>query len=149
MELPSCLATSVFEHKGLYYFTSEHLNTDDPHYFLIAMIDGQLLHLVVCTKQFEKRAKYIEITNADPATLVRIKPSADNELKLESYIDCNKVFSDYTIDVLEEKLTAKVLKLKGYISDAEFYNVLNGILKSNDVDGSIKVLAQKVLEAIP
>ncbi len=150
MDLPAVLVTSVFEPKGLYYFTSEHLNTDDPHYFVMVIIDGQLLHMVVCTKQYEKKVKYIEYSGNDPATLVWIKPDAKlNELKLNSYINCNEVFSDYTLEILEDKLKSSALKFRGHISDAEFYNVLNGILMSTLVDDHIKILVKKAMEEMP
>lgn len=150
MDLPALLITSVFEPKGLYYFSSEHLNTDDPHYFVMVVIDERLFHMVVCTKQYDKKVKYIEYSGNDPATLVWVKPDARlNGLKLDSYINCNDVFSDYTLEILEEKLKSGALKFRGHISDAEFYNVLNGILISTLVDNHIKILVKKAIDEMP
>ncbi|RZJ83364.1 MAG: hypothetical protein EOO20_22935, partial [Chryseobacterium sp.] len=117
MELSNTFIRAQFRPKGLYYFSSDHLNTDDPHYFLIVEIDGKLAHLVVCTSKFEKRVKHLEMTGGSAETLVWIKPTADNALKKDSFVDCNNVFSDYTIDKLVDLFSAKKLKLSGHVND--------------------------------
>jgi len=77
MDLPNSLKlnSDIFEPKGIYYFSSEALNTSVKHYFIIVEIDGKLFHMVVCTTKFENRKRYLEYAGIDSCTLVPIKPS--------------------------------------------------------------------------
>jgi len=146
MELPISLASSIFAPKGLYYFSSEALNTDEPHYFILVEIEAKVIHLVVCTSKYEKIKRRIEVTGQDPSTLVWVKPSAENKLTKDSYVDCNNVFSHYTLEAAEEKLMSKTLEYRGEISDSEFYQIMNGIISSGNVDKSIVSLIRKTLD---
>lgn len=146
MDLPSSLIikSGVFQPKGLYKFSSEALNTDEPHYFLIVEIEGKLFHMVVCTSQFEKKKKYLAYAGIDESTLVWVKPGGDNGLTKDSFVNCNTVFSHYTIDDLETKLLAGALTFEGHISDSEYYQVMNGIINSPTVDkGVITIVKAK------
>lgn len=146
MDLSNAFIRAQFRPKGLYYFSSEHLSSEEPHYFLIVEIDGRLAHLVVCTSQFEKRVKYLEMTGGSTETLVWIKPTGDNALKKDSFVDCNNVFSDYTIEKLIELFESKKLKLSGHIDDSEYYQILNGITKSDSVDLRIVEMVAAILK---
>jgi hypothetical protein len=139
MEVPKSLKlnSDIFEPKGLYYFSSEALNTAVRHYFVIVEIEGKLFHMVVCTTQFEKRKEYLNYAGIDSCTLVPIKPDTGNELTEECYVDCNKVFSHYTIEALQAKLDSGVLAFKGHVSDSEYYQIMNGIIYSPRVEKAV------------
>jgi len=147
MDLPPSVTTAIFERKGLYYFKSDKLQSQEPHYFIIIEFEGKVVHLVVCASDFEKCKFRIEKRNQDPCTLVRVKATADNDLKDNSYVDCNKVFSNYTLEILEEKLSTGILTFKGIISDEDYLQLLTGIIASNDVDKGVVLLIAKTLEA--
>lgn len=146
MNLPSGLTSVTFKHKGLYYFKSEKLTSLQPHYFIIIEFEGKIVHLVVCASDFEKCRFRIEKRKQDPCTLVTVKANSENDLKNNSYIDCNKVLSHYTLEILEEKLSSGILSFKGTISDGDYLQLLTGIIASNDVDRGIISLIKKTLE---
>jgi len=54
MELPISLASSIFAPKGLYYFSSEALNTDEPHYFILVEIEGKVMNGIVSSGNVDK-----------------------------------------------------------------------------------------------
>lgn len=147
MELPSSLKSTLLEPKGLYYFKSEHLDSDEPHYFIIIELDGKIFHMVVCTTKFAKRVARLKVMGFDPSTLVPLKPnSAINNLTKECVVDCNNVFSMYTKESLQEKIEAGALQFKGHVSDSEYYQVLNGIINSTEVEGSTVEFVKKVFD---
>lgn len=148
MDLPRSLKTELFEPKGLYYFKSEHLSSDEPHYFILVEVDGKLFHMVVCTTKFKKRVAYHNLAKTDPATIVRIQPNPNlNKVKEECYVDCNTVFSMYTAETLQMKLDQGALTFKGHITESEYYQVMNGIIKSNDVSRSTIAIIQKAFDS--
>lgn len=147
MEIPNSLKSILFEPKGLYYFKSEHLSSDEPHYFIIVELDGLLFHMVVCTTRFENRVKYHKIAGFDPCTLVPLKPDKkNNELKEKCFVDCNTVFSMYSKEALQEKIENGSLEFKGHVSDSEYYQILNGIINSTEVEGSVIAFVKKVFD---
>lgn len=146
MEIPRRLASSIFERKGLYYFKSDQLSSDDSHHFILLEIDGQLLHLVVCSSRYEKCKKRIELRNQDFRTLVRVKSSSDNSLKGDSYVDCNFVFSQLTLENLENKFMNGDLKHTGYVTDAEYLEILTGVVASEDVEKGIIDKVQRIID---
>lgn len=145
MDLPISLASAIFERKGLYYFRSEKLSSQEPHYFIIIEFEGKIVHLVVCASDFEKCKFRIEKRKQDPCTLVRVKANSENGLKNNSYVDCNNVFNHYTLEILEEKLSEGILSFKGLISDEDYLQLLTGIIASNDVDRGVISLIKNTL----
>ncbi|MFC4212164.1 hypothetical protein ACFOWA_13270 [Pedobacter lithocola] len=148
MELPDCLKlnSDIFEPKGIYKFPSELLSSPHPHYFIVVEIEGRLFHLVVCTTQFEKKKQYLAYAGIDECTLVWVKPAENNGLTQECYVNCNTVFSHYTTEDLQEKLTSGVLTYEGQISDSEYFQIMNGIIQSPNVDKSVILVIKKTFD---
>lgn len=138
MKIPITLFLSNISQRKVYYFKSNRLNTDIPHYFvcLTVGIDGIVL-LVCCTSQFEKRRKFIETRNLPYSTLVWIKPDKENGLKMDSYVDCNGYF-DYSLEELGQLYEADELEYKGELSEAVFDQILTGLRESPLIEESVK-----------
>lgn len=129
------------EAKKIYYFKSEQLkDTIEPHYFIvIAIPTDELIIFTCCTKQFEKRARYIELNNLPYSTLVRIKPDNENKLPLESYVDCNSCFKHSKTELIK-MYEANKITFTGYIIDSKFEEICQGIIDSPLIAEEIKEL---------
>lgn len=140
MKLPVELFVANISEKQVYYFSSEKLNTNVPHYFIcIKRTDDEMLVLVCCTSQFKKRQKFIELRKLPYSTLVWINPEDKNGLQIDSYVDCNSYF-DYTTEEFKRIYESGNLEYKGEVSDAHFEQIIIGLKDSPLVEESIKKL---------
>ncbi|MEL7123514.1 MAG: hypothetical protein AAFO07_28980 [Bacteroidota bacterium] len=142
MKIPVDLFMSSISPRKVYYFSSEKLNTNVPHYFIcVAKADNELLILVCCTSQFEKRSRFIEINNFPTSTLVWINPDDENGLELDSYVDCNGYF-DYTLEEFRKLYQEDLLEYKGEISENHFEQIKIGLIESPTVEAFIKEIIE-------
>jgi hypothetical protein len=140
MKLDAQLFSESIQPKKVYYFESSKLGTNIPHYFIcLSRSSDEMLVLVCCTTQFEKRSRYIESRGLPLSTLVWIKPDSENGLRQDSYVDCNGYF-DYSIEELKQLYEDDMLDYKGEISDSHFEQILIGIKASPVVEEFIKDL---------
>jgi hypothetical protein len=125
----------------VYYFKSEKLTaTNQPHYFIvIAVPTNQLVIFSCCTSQFEKRARFIELNNLPYSTLVRIKPDSSNELKKESYVDCNNYF-EYSKHELIAMYAKGEIEFIGYVASSIIEEIRQGINDSPLIPAEIKAM---------
>jgi hypothetical protein len=136
---PELFANSISIGK-VYYFSSNKLNTSEPHYFVcVANPENKesLLFFVCCTSQYEKRKSYIEKTGLPYETLVWINPTTNNGLKKDTYIDCNKVF-EYLKEDLKEMYSDSKITHSGSLSDSHLSQILIGLNKSPRIEKYIK-----------
>ena len=127
MILPPGLLENYFEPKNIYYFASDQISSNEPHYFIfVSKENGEQAILVCCTSQFEKRAKFIQSRKLPLSTLIWIKPTPENGLKKDSYIDCNKLFN-FSIEDLKNKHKDGKLKHAGILSDNHYEQILIGL----------------------
>lgn len=126
--------------KEIYLFSSNYLNTPEPHYFIcIKRTDGNILYMTCCTSKFDTVRRFVESRPEIPqTTVVWIKPNDPNhELYLDTYVNCNNVFS-YTIEELMEMYKTGSVQYKGTISNNHYEQLLIGIHNSPLVDEEIK-----------
>jgi len=107
----------------------ELIDTDIPHYFIIVAIDDDDIHMVVCTRQKDKREEYFRLMRFDLSGLVRIEPNSENGLTEESYVDCNQNHST-TKKALIQKKEDGLLKWIGEISYNQYDQIRTGIINS-------------------
>jgi len=138
MKLPSDLFKTSISPRKVFYFRSEQLNTSIPHYFIcVAKSENDMLILVCCTSQFEKRRQFIESRGFPHSTLVWVPPTSENGLSVDSYVDCNSYF-DYTVDEFIGLYESGILELKGEISEDHMAQILIGISDSPLIEDNIK-----------
>lgn len=139
-ELSQLFANGITE-KGIYLFSSIHLNTTIPHYFIcIVRTDGDLLYMTCCTSKFDTVSRFVETRGLPFETLVFIKPNnndTENPFSKDTYVNCNNVFS-YTVDELTEMYINGGISYEGKISDVHYEQLLIGINESPLVDEEIK-----------
>ncbi len=115
----------------IYYFKSDKLvNTTQPHYFIvIATPSDDLFILTCCTSQFEKRARFIKINSIPMSTLVWIKPTEENGLKKDTYVDCNS-YLQFSKSELIKMYETNQIEFVGYIIDSKLEEIRQGIKDS-------------------
>ncbi len=130
---------STIQPGKIYYFKSEQLtHTSEPHYFIaIAMPNDDIVIFSVLTSQFEKRKRFIELNNFPFSTLVWIKPDDENELKKNSYVDCNTVFK-YSKEKLIQMYKENEITFIGHVLDSKFEEIKQGILDSPLITREVK-----------
>lgn len=138
-ELAQLFADGIAK-KGIYLFSSTHLNTDIPHYFIcIVRTDGDLLYMTCCTSQFETVRRFVETRpNIPETTLVWISPkNNENPFTKDTYVNCNSVFV-YSVEDLTQMYLNEEITYKGEISDIHYEQLLIGVNASPLVDEEIK-----------
>ncbi|MEI9921337.1 MAG: hypothetical protein WDO14_21510 [Bacteroidota bacterium] len=137
------------DERRVYYFSSQQLNTEDPHYFIcITKTDhDNLMAFVCCTTQFEKRAKFHEISGYPGTCLVRIKSTPENGLTKESYVDCTRVFQ-FTGSEFKTKYQNGSLVFKGSLEEVYFEQILIGVKDSPTTDPRMCTIAEEMIKAL-
>lgn len=132
---------STIEPGKIYYFKSDQLtSTDLPHYFIVvATPTNDLIIFTCCTSQFEKRKRFLELTQIPFSTLVWIKPNENNGLKKDSYVDCNNCFR-YSFEELIEMYNNCKVEFVGCLSDSKLEEIKQGIIESPLIVNEIKLL---------
>lgn len=139
MILPSELFLDNIAEKKIYLFSSSQISSNVPHYFIVVIKTEHDFILVCCTSQFQKRTAFIEKAGLPSSTLVWIQPNAENELKKDTFIDCNSTIV-HSIQDFKQKYEDGKLIYKGIISDASFDQIIIGLKDSPLVENSIKQL---------
>ena len=147
MELNRILLEQVVERRKIFKFKNSRLHSKEPHYHIVIHNDKEKKsYIFACsTTQYEKRKRYIELEGLPETTLIWIKPSENNGLTKNSYIDCNSVFviSD---DEFYQKYSEGGLSLEGELEEGYFYQICKGIADSPKNSNEIRELAQKIIE---
>ncbi|MVN90482.1 hypothetical protein [Mucilaginibacter aquatilis] len=109
---------------NIYYFINPQINSQEPHpHLYVGDKDDKSAFLICGTSQFEKRKRYFELVGLPYETLVRIRPSEDNKLTTDTYINCNDV---QTHD-FNSLFTYSKFSFYGTTTKSEQYEVKNGI----------------------
>lgn len=137
MKLPIELFLGRISPGQVYYFISDKLNSDVPHFFVCCTIIDGVVFLVCCTSQFEKRKSYIEKRNLPNSTLVWLKPNDENGFKVDTYVDCNTHYN-YTLQKLAQLYGDDELEYKGQLSESDFHQILIGLNESPIIEENIK-----------
>ncbi len=129
----SRLVTNTSKEKEIFYFSSDKLNTKEPHFFvLIKKNAGEVLVFTCCTTQLEKRENYILMKGYSMKTLVVVDPTPENGLKERTLIDCNTIFA-YTIEEFKELVESGAVTYKGEISEEHYEQILIGLQESKEI----------------
>jgi hypothetical protein len=139
MNLPASLFISGIRTKEVFYFSTNKINTGIPHYFIcIKKDESEILLFSCCTTKGDKREEYITKMGISLETLVYIKPGEDgNPFNDETYVDCNKAIP-FTIEEFEIMHKSGKIDYKGEISDDHYIQIIIGLLKSPQIEQSIK-----------
>lgn len=129
MKLPTELFLEGISPGQIYYFSSDKINTNVPHYFVCLTIAEEIVLFVCCTSQFKKRESFLERRSLPNSTLVWIKPKDENGFKVDTFVDCNKCI-DYRIDELKQLYENNKIDYMGRLSESDFDQILNGIKDS-------------------
>jgi hypothetical protein len=141
--LKSLFSQTITE-RDVYYFSTEKINTDDPHYFIcIKKSDTDVLIFSCGTTQWEKRLNYIQKKGLSTNTLVYIDPAkAGADFKKETYIDCNK-YIPFTVDEFDKHCRDKGIEYKGVLDEDYYEQILIGLHSSTEIEDAIKEILPK------
>lgn len=128
MIIPSSLFINGVKTKEVFYFATNKINTDNPHYFIcIKKDESEILLFSCCTTKGSKREEYITKMGISLETLVYIKPGEDgNPFTDETYVDCNKAIP-FTIEEFEGLYKNGKIEYKGEINDDYYIQILTGL----------------------
>lgn len=134
----SKIFTSTIRPRKVFYFVNKKLNSILPHYHIVILVEpNEMVWVLCCTTQIEKRKRFLDSTKISYSTLVRIIPDEDNGLEKESYVDCNRIFNIDKVE-LSEKFSSGTLKYTGDISEDIFQQILYGLKESPMIEEIIK-----------
>lgn len=143
MEIPaSFVLESSLEVGRVYYITApELIQTDEPHYFIVIGILGDNSYLLVSTTQLAKKLAWVRGRSIPDDTICYIEPSPENELKKDSYLNCNS-YHEVKNQFLINKIESGELITKGVISDSDFEKIRNSIKLSPLFDVPIELITK-------
>ena len=142
MKLPVELFLQGIEEKKVYYFTSNKISTDNPHYYVCIKRNNDVLILTLCTSQIEKKQRYIELRKLPYETLVFIKNGKTKIFNKDTCINCNEIHQ-LTIDEFVNKYKKDEIESSGFIDDNYYDQIIVGIHKSPIIEEEIKDLIPK------
>ena len=129
---------SRLETGKVYYFESQKIISESPHYFIcIAKTDENKLILLCCTSDRQDKNKRSIELKGWYETLVWISPSDENGFTKDTFVNCNTTFS-YSVNEFEEMYQKGILEYKGEISKSHLSQILIGIQKSPLLEQEIK-----------
>ena len=137
VKIPTPTFLDHISEKKIYYFSSNKINSKEPHFFICLKRDDNLLLMSCCTSQEEKLKKHIEKRGLPFETLVYVAHSTSNVFIKDTFINCNTCF-EYTIDSFRDMYESNSIEYKGEINDNHYFQILNGIKKSPVVENDIK-----------
>lgn len=147
MKVPIESFISSIKERKVYYFSSDKINVDNPHYFIcIKKTEQDILILTCCTSQFETIKRFVETRSLPYETLVWIKPNEeddDNPFIVDTYVNCNKVF-EHTIEEFRNKYNSDLISFSGEISMNYYSQIVNGLNLSPLIEGEIKDCLPKI-----
>ncbi|MBL0126579.1 MAG: hypothetical protein IPP83_03780 [Flavobacteriales bacterium] len=124
---------------SILYFLNPDFVSDDPHFHVCMAEAHGSLYLTCCTKQYEKRRRFIESRGLPFSTLVRLVPSGINEFTLETFVDCDRIFR-YTHDDLYAIYKTGGLRIRGEVSEAQHEEIQTGLLESPLIEEEVKAV---------
>lgn len=141
MKLPTDLFLSSISEKKVYYFSTNKINTQDPHYFIcIKRTNNDILIMSCCTSQYDTVRHYVENSNLPYETLVWITPlDESNPFNKNTYINCNYPIS-FTVDEFRSKYESDSVTFSGEISNSHYNQILIGLHSSPMIDLETKEL---------
>jgi len=140
IKFPTDFFINGIKEKKLYYFSSTKIDTDIPHHYVcIKKTDNDVLILTLCTSQFDTVKRFVETRNLPYETLVYITPDGENELTVDTYVNCNEIH-EYTIDEFRVLYESNIVGFTGEIADSHYQQILIGLHKSTLIDEDIKEL---------
>jgi len=139
MELPQDLLNStLIKEKAVFYFSSEHLNTSEPHNFiLVKNIDDKFIVFSCCTSQYNTIYNYIKRNDYSEETMTSLDYNEYEFLKKPTFINCNSKI-EYTYSEFSDLYQKGRIKHKGEIKDSDYNAIVNGILLSEDIEEEFK-----------
>ncbi|WP_313261889.1 hypothetical protein [Sphingobacterium sp.] len=143
MEIPaSFVLDSSLEVGRVYYIKApELIQTDEPHYFIVIGILEDNSYLLVSTTQLDKKIAWVRNRKIPDDTICYIEPSSENELKKDSYLNCNS-YHEVKNQFLIQKIESGELVTKGIISDTDFEKIRNSIKQSPLFDIPIELITK-------
>lgn len=146
MKLPTDLFLSSIDDRKIYYFSTDKINTEEPHHFIcIKRTPDDILIMSCCTSQFDTVRRFVETRSLPMESLVWISPdstSPDNPFTKDTYVNCNSCFT-YTIDEFKKMYSDDSVSYSGKISDSHYEQILIGIHSSPLVDDETKDIIPK------
>ena len=124
---------------SILYFINPDFVSVDPHFHVCVAEAHGSLYLTCCTKQYEKRRRFIETRGLPFSTLVRLLPASTNEFMLETFVDCNRIFR-FTHDDLYAIYKAGGLRLRGEVTEAQHEEIRTGLLESPLIEEAVKLV---------
>lgn len=147
MKIPIESFISSIKEQKIYYFSSDKINVDNPHYFIcIKKTEQDILILTCCTSQFETIRRFVETRSLPYETLVWIKPNVeddDNPFNVDTYVNCNFVF-EYTIEEFRNMYNSNSISFSGEISMYYYSQIVNGLNLSPLIEEEIKDFLPKI-----
>ncbi len=138
--VPLSLFCSQFKIGGIYRFINDKIDSDEPHPHICISIENDEVVLLLCgTSQWETKLKHFEYSNTNPITLVRVKPSEENDLTKDTYLNCNEP-QEHSISGLYQSFNSIAFKTQGGISESELLQIATAIKASRLIDDETKEL---------
>ena len=128
----------------VYYFEHRTLHSGEPHYFIILNSDPfsqEVLLMSVITSKIENQERNIKRAGHPEETLVKFTPADYSELRVESCVNCNKVFSKALVELIEQwgQIKRKPLDLPSSILE----KILTGVELSPEVSEEEKAAIRR------
>ena len=134
---PELFLTSIEEQK-VYYFSSNQINSDEPHYFVCIKTENGFISFSCCTSQKGTIDRFLKYTpKVSESTIVWIDKK-DTLFKKETYINCNSDPIVYSEKELKEMYSNEEIEFKGELSDSHYNQILVGIHESPMVTDEFK-----------
>jgi hypothetical protein len=141
MENMSSRIADTIETGSVYYFQDDSLSSDEPHYFLVLNKNPrteEFLMLVCASSKVEKRKRIAKRLGFPKKTMVVVSPLQYATFKVESVIDCNRIF-EKSIKALSDRLDRGRLKIcKELMPKAVIQELITGALASNQVSEKVR-----------
>ena len=115
----------------VYYYSSEKINTDEPHYHIVIhKTKSEIVVLGLTTTRIDKRIRFFNKNQFPESTLVFIEPDENNGLKETSLVDCNSNIFQETKNSLKYIRKEKGIQVKGRIKSSQIEQLRQGIIDS-------------------
>jgi hypothetical protein len=135
MDLPINLINSVIKEGAVFYFRTNKISSDEPHYFIvISNIDNKIIALSCCTSQYDTILKYIKRNKYPDNTIADIDYNNYVFLKNPTFINCNgKIEFEYN-----EFVNKHLKDEKGEVNQNDLKKIIDGMLNSPDIEEEFK-----------
>ncbi|HTE27592.1 hypothetical protein [Flavitalea sp.] len=132
------LFSSTVKEKEVFFFATEKIFTEDPHFFIcVKKTESEVLLFTCCTSQGGKREDYLNRKGVSLKTLVYIKPVKGLPFTKDTFVDCNKCFQ-YTMEEFKKMCEEGTMQYKGEISPEYYEQIIVGLLESPEIDQEVK-----------